>query len=192
MDYLVSLGPATLEQWSRLFSESCSSNLPKEASQGSQRVSTTSSLGLSSPREPARAPFSYPFPFGPWLEPTPQAPTLFSDLLQHTAGIWNVQEPENLSSLSSVQAWKPQANSSRSTGTSDYAFPTLGAGSCGFSQPDTILAAVWGLPVKLPASPSGPSPEWTQDPILTHSSAIPQRYDLSEAWSRFLNLHLFY
>jgi hypothetical protein len=73
------------------------------------------------------------------------------------SSICDAQEPENLLSLASVQTRGTPGNSSKSSGTSDCAFPSpewgpeashsLG-GSMGYAQSD----------FQCPASPSGPSP----------------------------------
>jgi hypothetical protein len=69
-------------------------------------------MGISQSSPPALFPSA-------WAKSSHRAPTQFSALPWHPAVICGVQEPENLSSSASMQAWGPLVNSNRSMGISD-------------------------------------------------------------------------
>ena len=123
------------------------SNLPLEASQCSQTVSTNPNCppkpASNSPahsNQPELSPLA--------LLPSAQgqshlwAHSLFSALSWHSVSS-AVPKSENLPVLASLRAGTPKLAPSRSAGTSDCTFPTPGTVPCLFSQPDT-RPEIWG------------------------------------------------
>lgn len=113
------------------------SNLMHQDSLFPATVSTNPRLEASQktllPTEPASALSFYPFSFGLSLGP-------FSVLSSSTtsSNVCTVQESETLSFLASMHAQEPLANSGRSTGTSDYACPTLKWASMASHSPTPV------------------------------------------------------
>jgi hypothetical protein len=115
-------------------------------------------------QEPAGA-LLLPLSLWSWGRVSPRTPTLFSALPGHPAA-------SAVSSVS-VQAWRPQANSSRFMGTSDCAFPFPKQGPAASHRQLGVHA------VKLPASPSSLSSGLDIGIILNHKGKNIRKVDLA-------------
>lgn len=121
MDWLFSLVPSMLEQWSRFPSRKPSIQPPARRPPCTPATATSqTNLPPSKPPELARlTPLqdnlppelpSYPFLFSPWARVCPRVHTLFSALLQLTAES-GMSKSENLMCLASVQPRDPTTGS---------------------------------------------------------------------------------
>jgi hypothetical protein len=168
MDSLFSSGPTMLEQWSRVLWRTVS-NLTQEASlrsqprsPPSQAASPTKPRTLSSPREPARASPPALFPLAPGQSQPlgPHTQVLCSRLFLGIRWCRKCPRAWEPAVLGLLVGRDPQANSSRSTGTSDCASPPLEQVSAASHSPTPPPGSVGYAQSNFPcpASPTDPSP----------------------------------